>query len=66
MGNTIRFVKARVAAVTPGTDDQDAKGDLVRAMGDFVHENIVLAARQIAITANTKIRDGDVILTYSW
>ncbi len=66
MGNAIRFVKARVAAVPPGTDDQEAKMDLVRAMGDFVHENIVLAARQIAITANTKIRDGDIILTYSW
>ena len=36
------------------------------AIDEYVRVNITLAAKQIAITARKKIRDGDVILTYGW
>lgn len=46
--------------------DEEAKEKLCNDIDDFVLENIELAAKQIAITANDKIRDDDVILTYGW
>jgi len=36
----------------------------MEAVDAFAYENIELAAKQIAITANGKIKDGEVILTY--
>ena len=64
MGNAIRFLKARINGLEPGLSDAEAKEILLEAIESFVHENVVLAAKQIAITAREKIRDGDVILTY--
>lgn len=66
MGNAIRFLKARINGLEPGLADQEAKEILLEAIESFVHENVVLAAKQIAITAREKIRDGDVILTYGY
>ena len=64
MGNAIRFLKAKINALEPGLGDDKAKTILLEAIDNFVHENVVLAAKQIAITAREKIRNGDVILTY--
>ncbi len=56
----------RINSLDPKLPDGEAKQFLVSSIDKFVHENIILAAQQISITANAKIRDGDVILTYGW
>ena len=66
MGNAIRYVKSRINAIPNGTSEIEAKKELIELIDEYVHLNIVLAAKQIAITACEKICDGDVILTYGW
>lgn len=69
MGNAVRFIKTKLNELGSRSEplkDSDAKEELVNAIDSFIYENIDLAARQIAITGNKKIRDGDVILTYGW
>ena len=67
MGNAVRFVKAKLNALDASTPEQEAKNGLIEAVDNFIHENIVLAARQISFTASNKISDeGDVILTYGF
>lgn len=66
MGNAVRFLKSKITTLDPKMADEDAKTSLIEAIDEFVLHNIELAAKQIALTANLKIRDGDVILTYGW
>lgn len=64
MGNAIRFLKAKITSVPPSVPEAEAKLSLIAAIDEFVHVNIHLAAKQIALTAARKIHDGDVLLTY--
>jgi len=52
--------------LSPALSDADAKQLLIESIDSFAHENIQLAAKQIAFTAIAKIKDGDVILTHGW
>jgi len=65
MSNAIRYLKKQVSNLSRGLSYEEARKILEERIEGYIHENIELAAQQIAITAATKINDGDVILTYS-
>lgn len=64
MGNAIRFLKARIAKITLAQTESEAKTSLCSDIDRYINEKIVLADKVIVRHAVTKIRDGDVILTY--
>ncbi|KAJ9568269.1 hypothetical protein OSB04_004235, partial [Centaurea solstitialis] len=64
MGNAIRFLKARIAKITLAQTEAEAKTSLCSDIDRYINEKIVLADKVIVQHAVTKIRDGDVLLTY--
>ncbi|KAI3825612.1 hypothetical protein L1987_07111 [Smallanthus sonchifolius] len=64
MGNAIRFLKALIAKITLTQTESEAKSSLCTDIDRYINEKIVLADKQIVKHAVTKIRDGDVLLTY--
>ncbi|CAL0299118.1 unnamed protein product [Lupinus luteus] len=64
MGNAIRFLKSRIAKLPLALSDSEAKISLQSDIERFISEKIILANKVIVKHAVTKIRDGDVLLTY--
>ncbi|KAJ6765068.1 TRANSLATION INITIATION FACTOR EIF-2B [Salix koriyanagi] len=64
MGNTIRFLKSRIAKLPLTFSESEAKASLCADIDRFINEKIVLADNVIIRHAVTKIMDGDVLLTY--
>ncbi|KAF3525934.1 hypothetical protein F2Q69_00048501 [Brassica cretica] len=64
MGNAIRFVKNRIAKLPIMLFESEAKAALQSDIQRFISEKIVAADKAIVRHAVTKIRDGDVLLTY--
>ncbi|XP_022134966.1 translation initiation factor eIF-2B subunit delta-like isoform X2 [Momordica charantia] len=64
MGNAIRFLKNRIAKLPPNLLESEAKAALCLDISRFINEKIMLADEVIVRHAATKIRDGDVLLTY--
>ncbi|XP_037492112.1 translation initiation factor eIF-2B subunit delta isoform X2 [Jatropha curcas] len=64
MGNAIRFLKNRIAKLPLTLSESEAKAALISDIDRFINEKIILADRVIVKHAVTKIRDGDVLLTY--
>ncbi|XWS61014.1 hypothetical protein CRYUN_Cryun07bG0089200 [Craigia yunnanensis] len=64
MGNAIRFLKSRIAKLPLSISESEAKGALCSDIDRFINEKIVLADKVIVRHAATKIRDGEVLLTY--
>ncbi|OIT35364.1 PREDICTED: translation initiation factor eIF-2B subunit delta-like isoform X2 [Nicotiana attenuata] len=64
MGNAIRFLKARIAKLSLTLSESEAKAALYSDIERFINEKIVLADRVITRQAVTKVRDGDVLLTF--
>ncbi|CAK9147828.1 unnamed protein product [Ilex paraguariensis] len=64
MGNAIRFLKAHIAKLPLTMRESEAKASLCSDIDRFIDEKIVLADKVIVRHAVTKIRDGDVLLTY--
>ncbi|KAM7475393.1 hypothetical protein LguiB_022636 [Lonicera macranthoides] len=64
MGNAIRFLKARIANLPLTLSDSDAKASVCLDIDRFINEKIILADKVIVGNAVTKVRDGDVLLTY--
>ncbi|XWS37690.1 hypothetical protein CRYUN_Cryun19dG0066600 [Craigia yunnanensis] len=64
MGNAIRFLKSRVAKLPVTFSESEAKAALCSDIDRFINEKIVLADKVIVRHAATKIRDGDVLMTY--
>lgn len=65
MGNAVRFVKSRLAALPPTLAESEAKARLVREIDEFLDEKVVLALQTIAAFGAERIRDGDVVVTYA-
>lgn len=65
MGNAIRFIKARIAKLPVALSESEAKVSIFSDIDGFINEKIVIADKVIIGHAVTKIRNGDVILTYS-
>ncbi|XP_031485954.1 uncharacterized protein LOC116254610 isoform X1 [Nymphaea colorata] len=64
MGNAIRFLKDRISKLSLALTESEAKSTLQSDIDRFINEKIVLADKVIVGHAVTKIRDGDVLLTY--
>ncbi|KAL3640240.1 hypothetical protein CASFOL_015208 [Castilleja foliolosa] len=64
MGNAIRFLKARINGLSLNLSEAEAKTSLISDIDRFIGEKIILADKVIVKHAVTKIRDGDVLLTY--
>ncbi|XP_015883076.3 uncharacterized protein LOC107418895 [Ziziphus jujuba] len=64
MGNAIRFLKTRIAKLSLTLSQSEAKAALCADIDFFVNEKIILADKVIVRHAATKVRDGDVLLTY--
>uniref|UniRef100_A0A5B6YW72 Translation initiation factor eIF2B subunit delta n=1 Tax=Davidia involucrata TaxID=16924 RepID=A0A5B6YW72_DAVIN len=64
MGNAIRFLKAHIAKLPVTLAESEAKASLCSDIDRFINEKIVVADKVIVRHAVTKIRDGDVLLTY--
>ncbi|GKU95052.1 hypothetical protein SLEP1_g8460 [Rubroshorea leprosula] len=64
MGNAIRFLKIHIAKLPLNLSELEAKAALCSDIDRFINEKIVLADKVIVRHAATKIRDGDVLLTY--
>jgi translation initiation factor eIF-2B subunit delta len=64
MGNAIRFLKNRIAKLPLALSESEAKASLQSDIDRFIHGNIITADKVIVNHAITKIRDGDVLLTY--
>ncbi|XP_062009660.1 uncharacterized protein LOC133726174 isoform X2 [Rosa rugosa] len=64
MGNAIRFLKSRIAKLPLTLSESEAKASLQSDIEQFITEKIILADKVIVGHAVTKIRDGDVLLTY--
>ncbi|KAG2307486.1 hypothetical protein Bca4012_083497 [Brassica carinata] len=64
MGNAIRFVKNRIAKLPITLSESEAKAALQSDIERFINEKIITADTVIVKHAVTKIRDGDVLLTY--
>ncbi|KAF8399179.1 hypothetical protein HHK36_015044 [Tetracentron sinense] len=64
MGNAIRFLKSRIAKLPLTLSELDAKATLWSDIDRFINEKIILADKVIVRHAVTKIRDGDILLTY--
>ncbi|KZV50962.1 translation initiation factor eIF-2B subunit delta-like [Dorcoceras hygrometricum] len=65
MGNAIRFLKTRIAKLSLTLSESEAKASLISDINRFISEKITLADKVIVKHAVTKIRDGDVLLTYA-
>lgn len=64
MGNAIRFLKTRITSLALSLSEAEAKASLISDIDRFISEKIILADKVIVKHAVTKIRDGDVLLTY--
>ncbi|KAG2325271.1 hypothetical protein Bca52824_007999 [Brassica carinata] len=64
MGNAIRFVKNRIAKLPITLSESEAKAALQSDIERFISEKIIAADKAIVKHAVSKIRDGDVLLTY--
>ena len=64
MGNAIRFLKTRISDLPLTLSESEAKAALCSDIEHFINEKIILADKVIVRHAVTKIRDGDVLLTY--
>ncbi|ONK65152.1 uncharacterized protein A4U43_C07F34230 [Asparagus officinalis] len=64
MGNAIKFLKNRIAKLPDSLSESEKKSSLQSDIDRFINEKIILADKVIVRHAVTKIRDGDVLLTY--
>ncbi|KAJ4881849.1 NagB/RpiA/CoA transferase-like superfamily protein [Raphanus sativus] len=66
MGNAIRFLKNQIRKLPVDLSEPEAKASLCSEIGRFIDEKIILADKVIVQHAVTKIRDGEVLLTYGF
>ncbi|KAJ8442152.1 hypothetical protein Cgig2_015493 [Carnegiea gigantea] len=64
MGNAIRSLKTCIAKLPLSISELEAKTIICSDIDRFINEKIVIANKVIVEHAATKVRDGDVLLTY--
>lgn len=65
MGNAIRQLKLEISGSDIDLPEQDAKDALCSKIDHYIRDRIIMADQVIQETAGSKIKDGDVILTYA-
>jgi len=66
MTNAIRYVKREIRQIEKNVSADDLRSSIEEIIDDFININFTLHPKAISETANKKIRNGDVILTYSY
>ncbi|XP_053977269.1 translation initiation factor eIF-2B subunit delta [Hylaeus volcanicus] len=66
MQNALRHLKRQMTQFSSVSSDADAKSKLSSGIDTYIQEQIQLADKAISITIQTKISNGDVILTYGY
>ncbi|XP_010461722.1 PREDICTED: probable translation initiation factor eIF-2B subunit delta [Camelina sativa] len=66
MGNAIRFLKNQIRKLPVNLSEPEAKASLCSDIGRFIDEKIILSDKVIVQHAVSKIRDGEVLLTYGF
>merc|ERR1711872_1148846 len=65
MSNAIRYLKKEIMGFSRDLSSDDIRTSIEETVDDFININFTLHPKAISETANKKIRDGDVILTFS-
>merc|ERR1712013_563543 len=65
MSNAIRYLKREVMNLDRGLSQEEIRTNIEETVDDFINVNFTLHPKAISETANKKIRDGDIILTFS-
>ena len=65
MGNAIRFLKLKIAQISPHEDEESARRLVCEEIRGFIRGRITLADEVIVSSAVERISDGDLILTYA-
>ena len=65
MGNAISWFKREISKVSIDLSDGEAKKKLCEAIDVYIRERVTFADQAIAASTVEKIREGDVILTYT-
>ncbi|KOC62128.1 Translation initiation factor eIF-2B subunit delta [Habropoda laboriosa] len=66
MQNALKHLKWQMTQLPSALSDADAKNKLSSAIDTYILEQIQLAGKAISLTIQTKISNGDVILTYGY
>lgn len=64
MGNAINFIKRQCTELPLSLSESEAKASLCEHIDTFINEKIILADKVIVEHAVTKVKNGDVVLTY--
>lgn len=65
MGNAIRSLRNIVGTTSPELSESEAKKHIISEIDDYIQNRILLAMQAVSKNAQSKIEDGDVILTYA-
>lgn len=65
MQNAIRYLKKEITSIEKELSLEQVRDNIVERIDDFININFDLNPKAISATANKKIKDGDVILTFS-
>lgn len=65
MGNAIRSLRSIIGTTSAELSDDEAKKQILAEVDEYIQSRILLAMRAVAKNAQSKIADGDVILTYA-
>jgi len=66
MSNAIKYVKKEIRQIKKTETAEELKTNIEEIIDVFINDNFTLHPKAISETANKKIRNGDVILTYSY
>lgn len=66
MQNALRHLKWQMTQLPTTVSDDNAKSALENSIDTYILEQIQLAGKAISITIQTKISNGDIILTYGY
>ncbi|KAL9933778.1 hypothetical protein V8E36_007436 [Tilletia maclaganii] len=64
-GHAIRYLKHEISLTPVDIDEEEAKENLLSCIDHFIRDRILYAGRVIQQHASSKIREGDVVLTYA-
>lgn len=65
MGNAIRSLRSIISTTPPELSDDDAKKHILSEVEEYIQSRILLAMKAVSKHAQSKITDGDVVLTYA-
>jgi translation initiation factor eIF-2B subunit delta len=65
MGNAIRRLRNVIGTLSPELSEAEAKREILDEIDEYIQSRILLAMTAVAKIAQSKLMDGDVVLTYA-